>query len=556
MVESLGRNALGSVLGSLGNVGPLAKLKGQNRTTLLGLIGATLVGIALAAASLLYPIPERGPDVAWRGKARLGGIALTLLAGGRAVAFYKHHLKVWQEAQDAINQRAAGYITVSLAPRSDQKPVDPTKIDLWQRVGAYIERPDQMPSPHLVVGWVGTQDSVYATMACPPELRQSLGVQLNSDFPNLDVVEVAATPGDVPEGDEDEMMVSPAYYLQQGAVHWQELVLSGDDSLQVLSGDGLKRNGLNNSLLSMLDGVPAGETWGLQILVRAAPAGRNNQIYQAVEQRQLASRGSAAQGAAPITSIECEMLKAKEGKAAQTLFEVILRPWAVAAAPDRAQQIAELLSRLLLSHLKPPRGAGLQVSEQGQGGERIARYVWPTDTSPGVWGHQKLAGLFHLPGQDVAAVSAKIVTARARKLQPVPAIRRAKGQAHRDLLVLGSYRYPSGEEVDVGIPWNDTKVHCFVVGPTGSGKSTTLGNVALEYVEHGATVVMLEPHGDLVKDVAVALPPELVARTIYVNPLSWAPPAMNVCSVGPPDEELSLRVGRTMEILMAASGED
>jgi hypothetical protein len=108
----------------------------------------------------------------------------------------------------------------------------------------------------------------------------------------------------------------------------------------------------------------------------------------------------------------------------------------------------------------------------------------------------------------------------------------------------------------VGIPWDDTKVHIFVVGPTGSGKSTTLGNTVLQYVERGATGVLLEPHGDLVKDIATALPPELAARTIYVDPLSWAPPAMNICAVGTPGEELSLRVDRTMEILRAASGED
>ena len=112
MVESLGRSVFNSALSSLSNAGPLARLKGQNQTTLLGLVGATLVGLLLAAASFFYPVPARGPDVAWRGQARLGGIALTLLAGGGAVAFYKHHLKVWQAAQDAMNAQAESYITV------------------------------------------------------------------------------------------------------------------------------------------------------------------------------------------------------------------------------------------------------------------------------------------------------------------------------------------------------------------------------------------------------------------------------------------------------------
>ena len=55
---------------------------------------------------------------------------------------------------------------------------------------------------------------------------------------------------------------------------------------------------------------------------------------------------------------------------------------------------------------------------------------------------------------------------------------------------------------------------------------------------------------------AAALPPELAARTLYVDPLSWAPPGMNICAVGSPDDALSMRVGQAMEVLMAASGED
>ena len=557
------------LLNSLGISSPRSK----HQTALLGLAGIALVGLLALGAALLYPRPERGPDVAWRDRARLGGLALTALGGGAATALHLYRRRRWRERQEALDAQAAGYVTVSLAPRSDQKTVDPTKIDLWQRVGAYVERGDEWPSAHLVFGWVGTQDRISAMMAVPPDLRHSLGVQLNTDFPGVDIVEMAPSPDKVPFGDEDEVMVSPRYYLGQGAVYWQDLVLAGDDSLPLLGADALKRSNLIAALLSLLDGVPGGETWGVQVLLRDAPPGKAGAIIQAVEQRQMQARGmgqssfwgqnprrgqgSKGQRAAPISSVERGRLKAKEEKAEQALFEVVLRAWAAAATPDRAQKAVEQLSRLLIAQTRAGRGVSLRMAQQGQEAAPVAAYHWPSGApSPGTWGHRELAGLFHLPGQDAASVSGKLVTARARKLPPAPAIRRPLGRARDDLLVVGTYRYPTGEEAEVGIPWTDAKVHVFVVGPTGSGKSTTLGNLLLQYVERGAAGLLMEPHGDLVDDVAAALPPELAARTLYVDPLSWAPPAMNVCAVGAPGEALSLRVGRAMDVLQAASGED
>jgi hypothetical protein len=527
----------------------------------MGLAGAALVGLMALAAAFLYPRPERGPDVAWRGQAGPGGAALALLGGGAAIGLYLYHRHRWRTVQADLNARAAGYVTVSLSPRSDQKSVDPAKLDLWQRVAAYVERPGEWPATHLVFGWVGTQDRVHAMMAVPGDLRHSLGVQLNSDFPGLDVVEMAPSPEAVPFGDEDEVMVAPRHYLGRGAVCRRDLVRSGDDSLPLLDAEALKRSNLIAALLSLLDGVPGGETWGVQFLVRAAPPGKAARILQGVERRQLEGRGARGGGlgatAAPITSVERAQLKAREEKAAQALFEVILRAWAVAPTPDQARRSVEQLGRLLVAQTRTGRGSGLRVAQEGGESGPVAGYHWPPGLpAPGAWGHRELAGLFHLPGQESAAVSGKLVTARARKLPPVPAVRRPAGQGHKDLLVLGTYRYPTGEEVEVGIPWNDTKVHVFVVGPTGSGKSTTLGNSVLQYVERGAAGVLMEPHGDLVNDVAAALPPELVARTLYVDPLSWAPPAMSVCAVGAPGEALSQRVGRAMDVLQASSGED
>ena len=42
------------------------------------------------------------------------------------------------------------------------------------------------------------------------------------------------------------------------------------------------------------------------------------------------------------------------------------------------------------------------------------------------------------------------------------------------------------------------RLHQFIEGTTGSGKSVTARNLALQCFYMGATVIVIEPHGDLV----------------------------------------------------------
>ena len=111
----------------------------------------------------------------------LGGAALALLGGGAAAALHVYRRRRWQEIQDDLNSSAGRYVVLSLAPRPDQKAVDASKLDLYKRLSAYIERADEWPSTHLVFGWLGTQDRVHTLMAVPAEQRHPLGVELNTD---------------------------------------------------------------------------------------------------------------------------------------------------------------------------------------------------------------------------------------------------------------------------------------------------------------------------------------------------------------------------------------
>ena len=68
-----------------------------------------------------------------------------------------------------------------------------------------------------------------------------------------------------------------------------------------------------------------------------------------------------------------------------------------------------------------------------------------------------------------------------------------------------------------GIKDEDRFSHIYVIGKTGTGKSTLLETMALQDIERGKGVVLVDPHGDLVERVAARMPASRAFDVIYLD---------------------------------------
>ena len=68
-----------------------------------------------------------------------------------------------------------------------------------------------------------------------------------------------------------------------------------------------------------------------------------------------------------------------------------------------------------------------------------------------------------------------------------------------------------------GIKREDRFSHIYVIGKTGTGKSTLLETMALQDLEYGNGFALIDPHGDLVDRIARCIPPERQADVFYLN---------------------------------------
>ena len=68
-----------------------------------------------------------------------------------------------------------------------------------------------------------------------------------------------------------------------------------------------------------------------------------------------------------------------------------------------------------------------------------------------------------------------------------------------------------------GIKDEDRLLHVYVIGKTGTGKSTLMENMALQDLERGHGFALIDPHGDLVARIAARIPASGRHDVIYLD---------------------------------------
>src|SRR5438876_1248612 len=68
-----------------------------------------------------------------------------------------------------------------------------------------------------------------------------------------------------------------------------------------------------------------------------------------------------------------------------------------------------------------------------------------------------------------------------------------------------------------GIKQADRRAHTYLIGKTGTGKSTLLENLAWQDIQCGRGLALLDPHGDLVERLLAAVPDQRKTDLIYFN---------------------------------------
>ena len=139
-----------------------------------------------------------------------------------------------------------------------------------------------------------------------------------------------------------------------------------------------------------------------------------------------------------------------------------------------------------------------------------------------------------------AAVVFRIPTS---SLVPLPGI---EMQSHRNLrpprdlsttgTCVGEY-LEAGKRTPIVISEIDRTRHSYILGQTGTGKSTVLKSMILDDIMQGRGVCAVDPHGDLITEIIAQIPPERHNDVIVIDPTNTEfPVGLNVLEYDTPAE--------------------
>ncbi len=69
-----------------------------------------------------------------------------------------------------------------------------------------------------------------------------------------------------------------------------------------------------------------------------------------------------------------------------------------------------------------------------------------------------------------------------------------------------------------GIKEKNRRAHIYIIGKTGTGKSTLIENMVISDIKDGNGVALIDPHGDLAENILALIPRERINDVIYFNP--------------------------------------
>lgn len=104
----------------------------------------------------------------------------------------------------------------------------------------------------------------------------------------------------------------------------------------------------------------------------------------------------------------------------------------------------------------------------------------------------------------------------------------------KDITFLAKTNFRKKDQI-FGIRRNDRRQHMYVVGKTGVGKTAFLKNMALQDIQNGEGLAIIDPHGEFVEDVLNSIPSHRINDVVYFNPSDTEyPVSFNILEVTNP----------------------
>lgn len=283
-------------------------------------------------------------------------------------------------------------------------------------------------------------------------------------------------------------------------------------------------------ILNGLSNINAvGEGAAIQILAKPAPASAKKTIFQIINNLkkgtsfedalrglkielkdfQKAVQASKKEEDKKEKIVDEEAVKALESKISKPLLSANVRIIVSAPSQFQADVILENVSGGF-SQFGSPKRNELKIVKPRTSQKLIEQFCFREfdDNQSLILNAEELASIFHLPASSTEIP--RINWLKAKEAAP-PVNLPNNG------ILIGESAF-RGQRKRVYITDDDRRRHIYIIGQTGTGKTTLIANMAVEDIHAGKGVCVIDPHGDMIEKVLSLIPKKRVDDVVIFDP--------------------------------------
>lgn len=217
--------------------------------------------------------------------------------------------------------------------------------------------------------------------------------------------------------------------------------------------------------------------------------------------------------AAQQTSRGQERIELVEAKGTQQQFDVNIRLSASTRSPDDADRVFTAMVAAFAQYDLPDLNT-FKLTRVGKSKQFIRDLVFrvPRQGKHATLSTTELASIFHFPLPTTATPNILWRGAKA-----APAAMEAMAGYEGEGVMLGENVY-RGMHNPIYFHPEDRRRHLYLIGQTGTGKTTLFLNMIIQDIAAGHGVGVVDPHGDLIEDILLHIPPERAKDVILFDP--------------------------------------
>lgn len=391
---------------------------------------------------------------------------------------------------------------------------------------------------HFAFEIVGSQGFVYFYAAVPISLLEVVKQAINSAYPTARLEEVA-----------EHNIFSPVGRIS-GTIGG-ELNLKETFAYPIATYQDMKRDSMQ-SLLNALSSLGKEDGAGIQILMRPANPGWRKTAQNLASHKRKGHKGISAGALArdlliafhkppeggkdgdskhELSNMEQATLDAIDEKTRYPGFEVVIRVVASSNVTQRAQAILNNVVASFSLYDAPGKN-GFKYTPAKDIEALVTSYImrfFPQHHNKNILNSVELATLFHFPDEN------NIPTSQLAR-QDSKQVDGPRNIPETGLLL--GYNLFRGTKKPIRLANGDRQRHMYVVGQTGTGKSTFLENLALQDMLSGNGFAFVDPHGDTAEKLLSMVPKERTEDVIYFSPADMDHPmGLNLFEYTTPDQK-------------------